>query len=110
MQFSAARLSSSLLSSFRKKLINLSDIRPETTTAMICSDPLPVLNVVCTRVDLLGEKSTILELKVPEMEGYSAILFDEISRGKHPSSQNLHCNRGLKLSHFSNCFYYNAFT
>lgn len=56
MQYSAVRINTSLLTSFRKKLINLSAIRPETTTVVICSDPLPVLNVVCTRVDLLGEK------------------------------------------------------
>lgn len=93
MRFSAVRLSTSLLTSFREKLVNLSAIRPETTTAITCSDPLPVLNMVCAGAVLLGEKkSAVLELKVPEMEGYSSILFDEIFRGKYPSSQNLHCS------------------
>lgn len=40
MPFSAARLSTSLLTSFRKKLINLPAIRPQAKVAIICSYPL----------------------------------------------------------------------
>lgn len=46
LRFSTVRLSTSLLTSFRKKLINLSAIRPETTAAIICSDLLRVLNTL----------------------------------------------------------------
>lgn len=56
MRFSAVRLSTNLMTSFRKKLINLSAIRPETTTAITFSDTLHLLNMVCNRVDHLGEK------------------------------------------------------
>lgn len=47
--------------------------------------------MVCTRLDLLGEKKrdAVLEPNVTKIEGYSSIMFDEIFRGKYTSYTDL---------------------
>lgn len=67
--FSSVRLSTNLRTCYRKQLVNLSVKRPETATVLIYSGLLPVLNMVCTRVYLIGKKKPHSWVKSPKDGG-----------------------------------------
>lgn len=67
--FSSVRLHTNLRTCYRKQLINLSVKRPETATVLICSGLLPVLNMVCARVYLIGKKNPHSWVKSPKDGG-----------------------------------------